>query len=201
MLIQNSLKEYLNILAKKTSVPGGGSAAALVSASGAALNSMAAHFSLKNNLSETSEIKSLLKQNEVIRKKLMLLVDKDADAYEQLSYATKLPKDSLERKSLMQKNLKKAAQIPLEISILSCDCLQLCSQLVLKANFNLLSDLGCAAYFLESGFYSAALNASVNLKLIKDQSFCVQRYKLIRKMALKVTALKRKIVQSVESQV
>ena len=78
-----SLNQYVNYLAAKRPVPGGGSAAALVASCGTALISMVANYALGRKQSKRIEtqIKNTLRKTEKIRKRLIQLVDLDAKAY------------------------------------------------------------------------------------------------------------------------
>ena len=100
MYAQKTLKNYLDALAAKQPIPGGGSASALVAALAVALDSMVANFTVGNKRYRRirPQIRNLLKKNERIRKKLLGLVDKDTVAYLKLNAAFKLPKDDKKRK-------------------------------------------------------------------------------------------------------
>src|SRR3989338_3267816 len=83
MYSNQSLKHYLDDLAAKKPAPGGGSAAALVGATGCALLSMASNFTLGKDKYKDVEpqIKDALKQAERLRKRFLALVDLDVKAY------------------------------------------------------------------------------------------------------------------------
>lgn len=155
---QQSLIQYSDRLASRDPVPGGGSAAALVSATGAGLISMAAQFSLNKSYpsSITNKIKSLLKDSERIRKRLLTLVDLDAHAY--LGVVESKKASPLKK----ARALKKAQATPKEICRLSYSAIQLIPFLVQQGNPYLLSDLQCAAEMLLAGFRSAAINVQIN---------------------------------------
>ncbi len=155
-----SIKTYLNKLAGKTPVPGGGSAAALFGAIGCALMEMVLNYSKNSSLVKKSVV--LLKNH---RKRFLHLVDEDINAYKKLSSLRK--KDS----QALQKALKKATLVPLEVCYLSCKGVDLCGKLLKKANRNLISDVGCAISAFVCAFNSARLNADVNIKYIKDRKF------------------------------
>src|SRR5690349_13823201 len=108
----HTLKEYLQQLSLKTPVPGGGSAAALAGALGAALISMAANYSLGKNSSKGVEknIKTILSKNEKIRKRLLELVDLDAQAY--LAVVKTRQGSDLQKKNAR----KRARTVPFEVA-------------------------------------------------------------------------------------
>ena len=86
----HTLSEYLDVLSKKTPVPGGGSAAALTAATAAALVSMVANYSKNKKSPKNVENKicSIFKQSEKIRKRLLKLVDLDAQGYLKVAQAS-----------------------------------------------------------------------------------------------------------------
>ncbi|MDD3375681.1 MAG: cyclodeaminase/cyclohydrolase family protein [Candidatus Omnitrophica bacterium] len=153
-----SLSKYLDCLSSKDPAPGGGSAAALVSATGASLVSMVARYSLgpKQSKSVRLKIKTILNKSEKLRQRLLVLVDLDAEAYLQV---VKARKGTLAQK---KKANKKACDIPLEICRLSYAAVQLTPFLAEKGNPYLLSDVTCAVEMLLAGFQSAMANVEAN---------------------------------------
>ncbi len=168
-----SIKTYLNKLAGKTPVPGGGSAAALFGAMGCALMEMVVNYTKNDSLVKRSG--ALLKKH---RKRFLHLVDEDINAYSELSSLLKgRKKDS----RALQKALKKAALVPLEVCQLSCESVKLCNKVLKKANRNLISDVACAISAFACAFASARLNVDINIKYIKDKKFVNSVRKKIKK--------------------
>ncbi len=156
--IGQSLKAYLEQLSARTPVPGGGSAAALTAALGAALISMAARYALRKDLPKADErlLKEVLKQSERIRKRLQVLVDLDAQAYARVVATRK------SRASAQKAALRRARRVPLEVAQLCYAALDLTPPLVEKGSPYLLSDVAVAAEFLFAAFKSAMMNVQVN---------------------------------------
>ncbi|MBM3248132.1 MAG: cyclodeaminase/cyclohydrolase family protein, partial [Candidatus Omnitrophica bacterium] len=119
MYRNHSIKKYLDDLAAKKPAPGGGSAAALAAALGAALLSMVANFTVGKDKYKQfeQEIKGTLKKSEKIRKNLLELVDLDVITY------NKVAKNKKKSLALYQKSLKEAANVPLKITKNSIDAL------------------------------------------------------------------------------
>ncbi len=153
-----TLSEYLDALSKKTPVPGGGSAAALTAATGAALISMVANYSKGRSQCKRIENKivSVLKQSEQIRKRLLELVDLDAQAY--LGVVKARGASAQVRK----KALREAAKIPREVCKLCYQAIQLTPCLVERGNPYLISDVEVAAEMFLAAFNSAHINVEVN---------------------------------------
>jgi formiminotetrahydrofolate cyclodeaminase len=154
MYRDETLKKYLDDLAAKLPAPGGGSAAAMSAAMGAALISMVANFTVgKPKYSQyEQEVKEILEKSEKLREEFLGLVDKDVLAYQ-------------------SKNIREALDVPFMVCRLAFEAMQLCPALITKGNVNLISDVGVAAVFLEAAFTCARLNVEINLKSIEDKEF------------------------------
>ena len=155
-----TLKEYLDALSRREPVPGGGSAAALTAALGAALISMVAQYSLgrKAGMSDEKPLKDTLKKSEHIRRRLLKLVDLDAEAYLRVVRARKNKSSS----ALKRAALKKARDVPLEVSRLCYTALLLTPLLVKKGNPYLISDIEVAVELLFAAYKSAMINVAIN---------------------------------------
>lgn len=206
-MYQDSLKKYLDDLAAKLPAPGGGSAAALTAATGVALISMVANFTIgkEKYKSVEEEIRKILSSSEDLRQKLINLVDEDVTAYKKLSGAYKLPKDSPEdkrkREQAMQEGLKEAMATPLEVCKLSHQAVKLCPVMSEKGNANLISDVGVAVALLASAFQSALLNVEINLKSIKDNEFILKIREVLKPMEEEVEIINQEVGAEVEKHV
>ena len=91
-----SIEEFLEGLASKSATPGGGSAAAIMGAMGAALVSMVCNLTLgkKNYESVSEEMAALLPRLEDLRNRLIDMVAADVDAFDQVMAAYGLPKET-----------------------------------------------------------------------------------------------------------
>ena len=132
----HSLKEYLEALSVKTPTPGGGSAAALTAALGAALISMVANYSVgKGSAVVDRKLRSLLARSERLRERFLELVDLDAEAYLEVVRTRKSPA------KIRAAALKKAAAVPLEVGKLCFEAIQLTPFLAANGNKYLMSDV------------------------------------------------------------
>ena len=153
-----TLENYLNVLSKKVPVPGGGSAAALTAALGAALVTMVANYSKGKSKSKVieSKLSNILRQSEQIRKRLTVLIDLDAQAYLSVVKARGKPV------KIKKQALKKAASIPREVSRLCYKEMKMTPYLVKHGNQYLISDIIVAADLLLAAFNSARINVEAN---------------------------------------
>jgi len=180
MYIEGKYKDYLDDLAAKKAAPGGGSAAAAAGALGVSLLSMVANFTIgKEKYKDVeAEIQQILDSAEKSRAELQKLIDEDVAAYQKVSAAYKMSKDTDEdkkaRAEAIQMALKEAMAVPLAICRNLFEAAKLCEPLLEKGNINLVSDVGVAAEFIASGFAAALLNVEINLSGIKDSSLVAQ---------------------------
>lgn len=150
---------YLQDVSSRAIVPGGGSAAAVEAALGAALNIMVINFSLKPSLPRAA-VKDLLAMKKLQEKSLGALVklaDMDSDAFSKLMKALSSGKPA-------RRAYVKAASVPLEVCKECLVSIEVTRKLLAQGNRNLLTDVGCAAHMLASAFRSARLNVLINLK-------------------------------------
>src|SRR5580693_9076067 len=98
---EHSIDQFLERLASGEPTPGGGSAAAIMGAMGAALVSMVCNVSIgkKGYEAVEPELRAVLAQSEALRLRLAAMVDEDVAAFDGLMAAYKLPKASDEDKA------------------------------------------------------------------------------------------------------
>ncbi len=162
---KTSLQNYLKLLGSSAPAPGGGSGAALVSATGVALAEMVAAINEKKPKAVGGRQNS--KELKKIKNKLLSLVTKDAQVFEKIKKAFAKDRNSVE----YQKALKMGAESPLEI----CEwCLKAAKLAVLEKERTskwLISDLKESLILLEAGYRSARLNVEINLNAVTDHHF------------------------------
>ena len=99
MMLEKKTTEFLEVLSSAEPVPGGGGASAAVGAFASALGMMVANLTVgkKKYADVEEEIIDIRGQLEVLREELVTLTDKDAEAFEPLSRAYGLPKETQEQ--------------------------------------------------------------------------------------------------------
>jgi len=154
----NTLAEYLEKLAMREPVPGGGSAAAVSGALGVALIEMVIHYSLGKGAPRAAEVKLTVMQKkaEAAHARLLELVSLDAEAYLKMREAKK------ESSSRYQTAMKQAAAVPTEIRKLCATALQNIAFLKKFGNPHLLSDVIAAEALLKAGIASAQAMIETN---------------------------------------
>ena len=113
--------EFIEKLASKSPVPGGGGASALVGTIGTALCNMVGSLTVEKEIcgGVEAEIIDLMEQATALQNKLLRLIEEDAEAFEPLSKAYGLPSGTEEEKAekdrVMEECLRKACSVPMEI--------------------------------------------------------------------------------------
>jgi len=204
MIINRDCNEFLEILSSSSPVPGGGGASAFVGAIGTALGSMVGNLTLGKKKYENvqEDIKAILKKAEKLRNDLVSLVDKDAEVFEPLSKAYGLPKETEEEKRIrdevMEKALKAAAGVPLEIMEKCIDAIALHEELADKGTRIAVSDVGVGVLFCKSALLGASLNVYINTKYMKDRQYAQQLNEKARKLIEEGTARADEVYRKVE---
>lgn len=164
-----SIEEYLRRLGSGAPTPGGGAAAALTSAQGAALVMMVANHTIgKPKYAEFEELnKDILAEAEVLLGSLTEGIDNDAEAFSKVSAAYALSKaDEAKRSAEIASASVLAAEVPLMVMEDSLAALRLAAALKGRSNKMLESDIFVAALCLYAGIKSAKLNVEANVPAI-----------------------------------
>ena len=175
-LMNLSCEAFLEDLAGSAPAPGGGGAAALVGAAGAALGNMVGSLTVgkKKYAAVETDILILNRRAAALRKRLEGLVQADADAFTPLAAAYKLPKETPEQQAhkaaVLETALDGACAVPLEIMSACCEGITLAAEYAEKGSVMAVSDAGCAALFCKAALQAAGLNVSINTRLMADNA-------------------------------
>jgi len=205
MIKDKTIQVFLDELASKSSTPGGGSAAAIIGAMGAALVSMVANLTVgkKNYEAVEGEIKTMLARSEALRIQLTDMVKADVDVFNTVMGAYGLPKETDEQKAkrteAIQSALKEATDVPLACAKLCAEVIHLCLPIAEKGNKGVISDAGVAVLAGYAALRSAALNVYINIGGIKDESFVQDRSKQLETILSGMDGLTEKVYQIVKS--
>ena len=177
MIAQRPLETFLDELASGAPTPGGGSAAAIMGAMGAALISMVCNVTIgkKGHEAVEADMKSVRDDSEKLRMRLTAMVAEDIAAFDGLMAAYRLPKvteeDKSRRAAAIQSSLRAATETPLA-------CARACAQVVAlskrageKGYAGVISDAGVGVLAANTALRSAALNVYINTPSLKDRAF------------------------------
>ena len=176
-IAQKSCVDFIEVLASKAAVPGGGGAAALAGAIGMALGSMVCNLTTgKKKYAQYEEaIQDILGKAAKLEEELLSMIDKDAEGFFPLSKAYGLPTTTEEEKQYkaetMEKCLKVACEVPMNIVRLCYDSIKLHEELVDKGSKLAISDVGCGVQCLRAAILSGQLNVIINVNSMKDREY------------------------------
>ncbi|MGI6029041.1 MAG: cyclodeaminase/cyclohydrolase family protein [Candidatus Heteroscillospira sp.] len=172
---KNSCTEFVEVLASKAPVPGGGGAAALVGAIGTALGNMVGSLTVgKKKFADIEEEMYALKGRcDGLQKDLLGLIARDAQVFEPLSRAYGLPKDTQEQREYKAKVMEEATllacSVPMEIMEKCCEAIDIIAVFAEKGSRLAVSDAGCGAACCKAALQSASLNVFINTKSMADR--------------------------------
>jgi len=174
----SAISAYLDTLASADPTPGGGAAAAVTAAQGAALLSMVCNLTIgKKKFADVEhEIRSILDQCETARRQMLNLGDRDMEVFGTIMEVYKMPKTTPEeadaRRAAIQYALRASSEVPFELFRRCIAMLPIADRLEQIANPSVLSDVFVGRYLLVAGLLSAKANVEVNLDSIDDAAFC-----------------------------
>lgn len=160
-----SVDAYLAALGSGTPAPGGGSAAAIAGALGAALVAMAGRVTAARDASAT-DAAAIADEADAIRRDLLVLADEDARAYTQVIAARRRPEP--ERGPALAAAIEGAIDVPARLAAASGRALALCERIAPAARASTLGDLHVAALLAHAGLRAGVLTARVNLADVAD---------------------------------
>lgn len=177
---QLSCELFVDILSTKRPVPGGGGASALAGALGTALGNMVGDLTLgkKRYAAVEQDIKELMKKASQLQKQLMALVNADAEAFAPLAAAYSLPSETEEEKAtkaqVMEKCLRDASAVPLEMMECCCKAILLHREFAEKGSVIAVSDAGVGVSLCRAALVGASLNVRINTRTMTDREYAEQ---------------------------
>ncbi|MEW9667743.1 cyclodeaminase/cyclohydrolase family protein [Ammoniphilus sp. 3BR4] len=167
----HTIDEYLHVLSSSKPTPGGGSTSAVVAALGAAIALMAARISDRNE--DQVDIQQRVQRLKQHRDEFEKLCQEDMESFQRVMNALERKKDEEQ----LQQVIALAAAVPLRLAKECCSAMVLCEELIDRIQKNVLSDLGCAVFYLNAACQGALLTMNINTRYLKDheQSYRLQQ--------------------------
>lgn len=202
----NNMEDFLDRLASKSPVPGGGGASSLAGAIGISLGSMVGNLTVgkKKYVEYEEELKSLLEECSTLQTEFLELIQKDAEVFEPLSKAYGLPRDTDEEKEtrvrILEDNLNLACSVPMEIMQKCIKAIDLHERLGQIGTKIAISDIGVGVVLCQSALKGASLNVFINTKLMKDREKAISLNNKANEMLLYGNKKATEIFSDVENQ-
>ncbi|TMC66281.1 MAG: cyclodeaminase/cyclohydrolase family protein [Chloroflexota bacterium] len=183
VLRDQTVGAYLEALASTAAVPGGGSAAALAAAMGAALVSMVAKLSARKTKSveDRELLTGLVPELDQLAARLLELSQDDIDAYRAVIDARK----SGAQADMLARVYERAAEVPLEAATAASRAIALLPEVSRRSWEMTASDLAVGSELLQTGLSGALGNVATNLpELQGDAAARIEAaYRALRKDA------------------
>lgn len=171
-MTNESCRTFVEALASSAPTPGGGGAAALAGAIGAALGNMVGSLTIgkKKYADVQAEILELRETCNAIQTELLDQVKADEESFLPLVAAYRIPKDDPNREKILEEASVQACAVPLRIMELCCQALECIAVFAKKGAQAAVSDAGCGAILCKAALQAASLNVFINTKDLKDQA-------------------------------
>ena len=202
--LDKTVAQFLDELASKAPVPGGGSVSALGGALAAGLVTMVCDLTIgkKQYLEVEGEVRAIREKAEEVRRHLQALIQADVEAYGRLAAAYKLPRETddeqADRYAAIQQATMEATQVPLEIAEAAARALELAGPAAEKGSRLVVSDAGIAAILGEAAVHSALMNVKINLPTLEDEAFVAEVRRRMARVTKGLAERRAAILQVVE---
>lgn len=175
-MLNKTIKEFSEIAASKSPVPGGGGVSANVAALASSLGEMVTNLTIgkEKYLQYTNELADIKKELDLLRTNLLDCINKDAEAFEPLSVVYKMDKNDPTYSSKMEECLKNAAKPPLLILKYCSRIIDLDERLAVIGSKISVSDAATSVMLAHGAMYGAYVNTLVNTRLMKDKEYAKQ---------------------------
>lgn len=200
-----SVSAFADTMGSDAPAPGGGSASALAEGLGAALVMMVCALTEGKEKYRDCEAKAkeIRLEAEQLKQSLIEAVDTDTQAFDIVSAAYKMPKETeaekAARSEAIQKGLAVCIESPLGMMRRGLKVLQLAEKLAGGFNTSCASDLGVAVLMTRAGIEGAWMNVRINLGSLKDKeraaAFEAEAREILEEAIPKAEALCGKIGQ------
>jgi len=185
-------RPFLEAVAAPTATPGGGSVSAFAGALAASLGHMVAGLSRKkkSQAAHVDQLSAALDDMRRTAEKLAEEIDRDAESYNAVMAAFKLPQGNAEearlREEAIQKATKEAAEVPLQVAERTVALFERLGQLDGIVAASMRSDLQVARLMASAGARGALANVEINLDGLTDAAY-------VKSMRAKAAALRERL--------
>ena len=175
--MKDTIEQFVADLASSKPVPGGGGASAVCAAVGAGLGHMVGSLTVgkKKYADVEEELRDLMGKSRQLQLRFLSLAEEDGKCFAPLAAAYGMPKETEEQRRekeiVLEKALKDACEVPMEIMKLCCEAISEAEVFAGKGSSLVISDAGAGAAILEGAIKAASLNIYINARMMKDQAY------------------------------
>jgi len=201
-LTDMSLSTFSEEVASKKATPGGGSVSAYVGSLAAGLVCMVGRITLskKDVAQDRDQLQDAVRKGEELRQRFLGLVVEDAESFDGVMQAFKLPKDKPDaRRKTIQEATAKAAEVPLRTLDSSVQVLRLAEEVAKYGVTNALSDVTTSVAAARAAMEGAASNVLINLDTLDDQHFVIKTHLRVSELRKEGLQLEQRIQELVAS--
>lgn len=169
MIQKQTLELFQKELASKSPTPGGGVVAGLSAQFAASLIEMVCNLTIdkKGYENRQKDLIKIQKRISEIKKRLVMLTDEDAKAYDKVLMAYRLPSTDQKRKEAIKKSLKYAIEVPFEVRRFAIEIEKIAYRVSKIGNKNAISDAKTAVHLSRAAAKSAQENIKINKQSLK----------------------------------
>jgi glutamate formiminotransferase / formiminotetrahydrofolate cyclodeaminase len=206
-LVNQKLNQFAHETASESPAPGGGSVAAYVGALGVSLGTMVANLSAhkKGWDSRWEEFSDWAAKGQVLKDKLLHLVDEDTKSFNAIMAAFGLPKETETEKEIRSKAIqaatKYAIEVPLQVMETALHSFNLLLAMASEGNPNSVSDAGVGALCACAAVRGAYLNVKINAASYKDKEFVNLVLAKAQRMEAKAVELEEDVLDIVNTKI
>lgn len=199
-----SIEEFIEVTAGKDPVPGGGSVSALVGTLAASLGKMVTGLTIgrKKYVDVQADMEAMVPVFSNAIDFLLNAIADDAEAYDRVFNAYKLPKESDEEKAIraeaIQRGLTHAARVPLSVAERCVSIMPYIQEVAEKGNQNAITDACVAMMCARTGALGAILNCRINISSIKDADVAEELASKCDHLQQKAVAMEQELLNSVK---
>ncbi len=195
-----SLQKFADTLSSENPTPGGGSAAGVNGSLAASLLLMVIR--VTNQSPDLESYEDLL---EAKKERALELIDEDAESFNQVMEAFRMPKDTQEEREERQQEIqtafKNAAATPLEMIELSVEIAEIAVEVAEKGNPNAITDAAAGAIAAKAAAETAYYNVMINLESIEDEKFIERVGGKAYNLKQKAENIKTKVIETTEENI
>lgn len=174
-----NFQAFQRVLDPDDNATGGGTASAIAGAMAAALAGMVCRLSVGKTQEQDKEFyRSLQAQAQTLSLELYGGARQDAEAFDAVMAAVKLPKNTDREKSKRENEIQqaqiRATLVPLQNAGLCTQILKICVALHGRSNPNAASDLECARHLARAGLLGCLANVDINLPTLTNDELAAE---------------------------